>query len=63
MKHFGFEPTNLILSKDAQSIYDDTDPIDIYEADDGTYSIRGAIEADGLTAAEVNSALIALAAE
>lgn len=42
--------------------YSNTDPLDIYEAD-GEYSMRGCIEADGLTAADVLEYLDALAEE
>lgn len=45
---------------DAQlEVYSNTDPLDIYECD-GVYSMRGCIEADDLTAADVLDYLEAL---
>ena len=43
-------------------VYSNTDPLHIYEAD-GVYSMRGCIDADGMTAADVLDYLDALAEE
>lgn len=63
MKRYGNEPTKLVLNQTAQRVYNNTDPLDIYELDNGTYKITGCLEADNLTAEQVNTALIEFAKE
>jgi hypothetical protein len=57
MKIYGNEKTRLELTEKAQRIYSESDPLQIIEQDDGTYSARGIIDRDGMTAAEVNKML------
>lgn len=61
MKIFGNEKTHLTLSETAERAYSMMDPLQIieHEDDDGNliYSMRGIIEADGLTEDEVNACL------
>ena len=62
-KVYGCDNTNLTLTKEAQRVYNDISPIKIIEieTDDGyTYTIKGAIEADNMTADEVNQFLVEL---
>ena len=63
MKIFGNENTNLILTDKASAMYADCDPLQIIEQDDGSYSIRGIEDRDGLTAEDVNGWLEDLADE
>lgn len=57
-KRYGFQKTVLHLSEEAQKVYDEIDPLTIYENENGLYTITGAIEAENLTEGEVNDALI-----
>ena len=57
MKIYGNEKTGLDLSSHAAIVYSEITPLQIIENDDGTYSIRGCIEDDNLTAQEVNDLL------
>lgn len=67
IKQYGNTKTKLSLTERAYDIYRDTDPLDIWEVEDEdgncTYSIRGAIEADDLTADEVSEYIEVLADE
>lgn len=63
MKRYGDTKTALVLSEKALAVYSDTDPLDIIERDDGTYSIRGIDQRDGMTADDVNKYLEDLAVE
>ena len=63
MKIYGSTKTHLTLTAKAQRAYDNTDPLRIIEHDDGTYSIRGIEDRDGMTAADVNQWLEDLADE
>lgn len=63
MKIYGNTKTNLTLTTKAQRAYDNTDPLKIIEHEDGTYSIRGLEDRDGMTAADVNQWLEDLADE
>lgn len=58
MKRYGNEKTMLTLEPKAQAVYNSTDPLIICDLEDGTYSISGVIEKTGLTASEVNEALV-----
>ena len=57
MKRYGDTKTALNLTEKAFAAYSETDPLDIYEHDDGSYSMRGACEFNNLTAADVNDIL------
>lgn len=57
-KKYGFQKTHLELCPLAQKAYDDIDPINIYEDENGLYTITGAIEKDHLTSRQVNELLI-----
>lgn len=66
MKRYGNEKTALELTPRAASIYATSDPLDILEREtpEGLrYDLRGLMEADGLTAEEVNGMLEELAEE
>ena len=63
MKIYGNEKTSLVLSAKAAAIYAECDPLKIIEHEDGTYSIRGIEDRDGMTAADVNEWLEDLADE
>lgn len=56
-KIYGNEKTNLVLTEKAEKVYAETEPLTIIEHEDGLYSINGCIEADELTAEEVNEIL------
>lgn len=58
---YGDTRTNLTLTAKAQLVYDQTDPLKILEHYDGTYSIRGIEDRDGMTAADINQWLEDLA--
>lgn len=62
-KTYGNTKTHLTLSAKAQRAYDQTDPLQILEHEDGTYSIRGIEDRDSMTAADVNEWLEDLADE
>lgn len=53
-KRYGDTNTVLSLSDKAWRCYSDTEPLDIFEEDNGTYTMTGVIEQTGLTADEVN---------
>lgn len=53
-KIYGNEKTSLNLSDKAYGAYVNCDPCTIVEHEDGTYSIHGIIEQDGMTAEDVN---------
>lgn len=57
MKTYGNEKTNLTLSEKAFKAYSNSDPCDIIEHDDGTYSMRGILDRDNMTEADVNQVL------
>lgn len=64
MKRYGNEKTALELTPRAAAIYADSDPLEILEREtpEGLrYDLRGVIEADGLTAQQVNAELETLA--
>lgn len=61
MKIYGNEPTNLELSARAEAMYAECDPLTIMEHEDGSYSIRGVEDRDGMTAEDVNCWLEELA--
>lgn len=63
MKIYGNTKTRLTLTAKAQRAYDNADPLKIIEHEDGTYSIRGIEDRDGMTAADVNEWLEDLADE
>lgn len=71
IKQYGNEKTSLKLTEKALAVYSVTDPLRILEQtttdEDGseirTYTMTGAIEAEGLTADEVNEMLEELADE
>lgn len=63
MRIYGNEKTNLILSGKATRMYAECDPLKIIEQDDGSYSIRGIEDRDGMTADDVNRWLEDLADE
>lgn len=58
----GWTRTVLKLSKEAQAIYNETDPLQILEIEDEdgaiSYDMNGAIEATGISADEVEDLLI-----
>jgi len=54
MKIYGNEKTKLVLSDKAYEVYSNTDPLNIIEEDDGTYSMNGCFERYGMTAEDVN---------
>ena len=62
-KRYGCQETALHLSPEAQRVYNETDPIDIFENENGLYTLTGAIVAENLTEGQVNDALISLACE
>ena len=57
MKIYGNENTDLTLSDKAFAVYSETDPLRIMEEDDGTYTITGVIDRNGMTAEQVNRVL------
>ena len=67
MKIYGNEPTELKLSDKSQEVYNNTDPLHIYEKlqDGGTYlyDITGCIEMNDLTENGLNEALEIMGAE
>lgn len=63
MKIFGNEKTKLSLSDKAFEMYSRCDPCEITEHDDGSYSIRGIEDRDGMTASEVSEFFEELADE
>ena len=63
MKIYGNENTNLTLTDKAFAVYSVCDPLQIEEHDDGTYSLRGIEDRDGMTAEDVNCWLEELADE
>ena len=60
-KTYGDEKTHLTLTAKAQRAYDNADPLRILEHEDGTYSLRGIEDRDGMTAADINQWLEDLA--
>lgn len=54
MRIFGNEKTNLILTEKAAAMYAECDPLQIIEHEDGSYSLRGIEDRDGMTAEDVN---------
>ena len=54
MKIYGNEKTDLVLSDKAYEVYSNTDPLNIIEEDDGTYSMKGCFGRYGMTAEDVN---------
>ena len=56
-KRYGDTSTNLTLTEKAYNVYSDTDPLSIYEREDGFYDMEGVVEARGLTAEQVNGIL------
>lgn len=56
-RRYGDVSTNLVLTEKAYNVYIDTDPLSIYEREDGSYDMEGCIEARGLTAEQVNGIL------
>lgn len=63
MKIYGNTKTNLKLSEKASAMYAECDPLQIIEHDDGSYSIRGIEDRDGMTAEEITEWLEELADE
>ena len=63
MRIYGNEKTNLILSGKAARMYAECDPLKIIEQDDGSYSIRGIEDRDGMKVEDVNRWLEDLADE
>ena len=57
MKCYGDTKTSLILTDRAYAAFDSSWPLKIYVDDDGLCYMRGVIDADELTAAEVNEIL------
>lgn len=57
MKIYGKQNTSLTLTEKAFEVYSTSDPLTIIEQDDGTFSIRGIDERDGLTESDVNEFL------
>lgn len=60
MKIYGETKTNLRMTKAAEEVYNNSDPLVIkeYETDDGfRYKLEGIIERDDLTAEDVNRLL------
>lgn len=59
---YGWTRTVLQLSKEAQAIYNETDPLQILEIEDEdgaiSYDMNGCIEATGISADEVEAILI-----
>lgn len=51
---YGNENTNLVLTEKAERAYSATDPLKIIERADGTYSLRGCEDRDGMAEEEVN---------
>lgn len=60
---YGNTKTNLTLTAKAQQAYNNADPLRILEHEDGTYSLRGIEDRDGMTAVDVNQWLEDLANE
>lgn len=62
IRTYGWTRTELKLSKEAQAIYNETDPLQIIEVEsaDGSlsYNLIGCIEATGISAEEVEDLLI-----
>lgn len=63
MKIFGNDQTALTLTDKAAAMYTECDPLQIIEHEDGSYSIRGIEDRDGMTAEDVNGLLEDLADE
>lgn len=63
MKIYGNDKTDLTLTDKAEAMYVECDPLQIIEQDDGSYSLRGIEDRDGMTAEEVNLWLEDLADE
>ena len=56
-KKYGSQNTNLVLTKKADKFYSETDPLNIFENEDGTYRTTGFLEATFENAAGLNAAL------
>ena len=56
-KKYGSENTNLVLTKKADMFYSETDPLDIFEHHDGTYTTKGFINATFDSAEALNKSL------
>lgn len=63
MKIYGNDKTDLTLTDKAEAMYAACDPLQIIEHEDGSYSIRGIEDRDGMTADEVNGWLEELSDE
>ena len=61
MKIYGNTKTNLTLTEKAAAMYAECDPLTIAEHEDGSYSISGIEDRDGMTAEDVNAWLEELA--
>lgn len=57
MKRYGWTNTNLRLTAKAQEAYDNINPLEIWETDNGAFFIRGAYWWDNLTEEDVNDIL------
>lgn len=57
-RKYGSQRTNLTLCPLAQKVYDETDPLNIYEEESGLYTMTGVLEYDHLTERQVNEILI-----
>lgn len=55
MKIYGNTKTNLTLTEKAAAMYAECDPLQIIEHEDGSYSISGIEDRDGMTAEDVNA--------
>jgi topoisomerase IA-like protein len=56
-KKYGSQNTNLVLTKKADEFYGETDPLNIFEYNDGTYKTTGFINATFKNADELNKSL------
>lgn len=57
MKRFGDTKTSLTLTEKAQIAYNETDPLDIYEVEDGTFEVDGVMRLFNCTADDINNYL------
>ena len=54
MKRYGNEKTSLELTEKAFNVYSNSDGIEIYEHENGLYSLKGFEDRDNMTADDVN---------
>ena len=57
MKKYGEGKTKLLLTEKALDAYNNTDPLHIFEMADGTYTMKGVFDFEGMSEKEVNEFL------